>query len=151
MGLRKSRLHSTCRKPKGYRKIRIVSSCHKSKLRRRRSKQTCNSSLRRLQAQVLASSAGLEQLTASVSSIITFVNQTRNDVNVLQNEFTAFSATNQDIREQLIARIGTTINIETSAGSVTGLLIAVGDDYVEILETSGATAIVRIAKINSFS
>ncbi|MBW7456815.1 YuzF family protein [Paenibacillus sepulcri] len=100
---------------------------------------------------MLASSASLEQLTASVSSMTTFVNQTRNDVNVLQNEFTALSATNQDIREQFIARIGTTINIETPAGSVTGLLIAVGDDYLEILETSGSIAIVRIAKINSFS
>lgn len=128
---------------------------------RKRIRRESGSDLRPL---IEALSASIQGLTASTASIVTFVNQIRNDVNVLQNQTSGASGAinvletrvaglrtpEQSLHPLLQARIGTAVTIETPAGTVVGTLVAVGDDYIEILESSGTTAIVRITSIISF-
>jgi Protein of unknown function (DUF2642) len=154
MGLLKARTHSTCFISKHHRrskcqKIKVITICPTPK-KRKKLRRPRRISLRRLQRLLLSLSDRIEMLTGGIASITSFVNQIRNDVNALQNQISDLTAVNQDIRNTLQARVGTSISIETPAGSVNGILLAVGDDFVEVEEATGAIAIVRIAKINFF-
>jgi hypothetical protein len=90
-----------------------------------------------------------EQLSATISQLINFTNQVRNDVNTMQAQISGLN-TLPNIRNVLLSRTGTTLTIETDAGTITGTLTEVGTDYVAIQEPTGALVLIPITEINSF-
>lgn len=151
---RRSKIAATCIKP-----------CKRKKKKAGASARRCKGGTGSADWRLLidAMSASLKGLTDSTASIVAFVNQIRNDVNVLQNQAAGASsvidalesrvagltAAEQSILPLLQARIGTTVTIETPAGTIIGTLIAVGEDYAEIREPGGTIVIVRIVSIIS--
>ncbi|WP_274650661.1 DUF2642 domain-containing protein [Paenibacillus humicola] len=93
--------------------------------------------------------AGYSQLTSGYSQLTAITNQLRSDVNSIQAIISAPPIT-QSLRDALNSRISTAIIIETDAGTITGTLTEVGNDYVAITEPSGAIVLIPVAEINSF-
>ncbi|MDF2722044.1 MAG: hypothetical protein K0Q59_1719 [Paenibacillus sp.] len=54
-----------------------------------------------------------------------------------------------DIRELLLERIGETVALETSAGTVSGVVVQVGVDVVELRESTGDTLLVPLASVQT--
>lgn len=69
----------------------------------------------------------------------------------LQEQLQGLLAPIESIRNELLSRIGTTITILTDAGSVTGTLTEVGDDYVLITEPNGNLVYIPLTSINGFA
>ncbi|WP_410769028.1 hypothetical protein [Fontibacillus sp. BL9] len=53
--------------------------------------------------------------------------------------------------ESLTPRLNTNITIDTAAGPVFGTLVAVGEDYIEILEPDGSIVLIPFSQIQSVS
>ncbi|RCW46445.1 uncharacterized protein DUF2642 [Paenibacillus prosopidis] len=124
--------------------------------RRKKKKKTGNSflkQLRRLRQQIARITrvyqSRINRLSAEISRLTDFTNQIRNDVNILQAQVSAL-ATAPGIRDVLLARLNTSIVVETDAGAISGTLIEVGTDYVAILEPTGAIVLVPLTDINTF-
>ncbi|MBB3113317.1 chromosome segregation ATPase [Paenibacillus phyllosphaerae] len=111
-----------------------------------------------LQQSVDALGAAIGSLTDRVALIEAAIHRNRielgemrSTVGSLTSEVGELTSEEQSIRSQLQQRIGAQVTIDTPVGTVTGVLIAVGEDFVELQESTGAILVVRIAKINSFS
>ncbi|XEC93766.1 DUF2642 domain-containing protein [Paenibacillus tarimensis] len=96
-------------------------------------------------------------IQAAIDALSNTLSALRNDVSALQTGFSAVQAGVSELtgpldtlRSLLTARIGTTITIDTDAGTVTGVLTAVGTDFVSVQEASGAIVIIRLESIESF-
>ncbi|TFE27185.1 DUF2642 domain-containing protein [Cohnella luojiensis] len=109
---------------------------------------------KRLRRQVARISRFLQRRLNALAEVLLglqgVTNALRNDVNVLQAEVSDLTEEEDALRSQLQARIGTIITINTDAGTITGTLTAVGEDFAQILEASGAIVLVRFESINSF-
>ena len=55
------------------------------------------------------------------------------------------------LRSALENRLNTAVTIETNAGPVSGTLIAIGTDFVEILEPNGDLAFIPLNNVNQLS
>ncbi|MDQ0060246.1 hypothetical protein [Paenibacillus harenae] len=70
-------------------------------------------------------------------------------VNLLAAEVNALVGPTQSARALLQARTGTTATIETNAGSISGTIVAVGIDFVQILEPTGDIVLIPISSITA--
>jgi prefoldin subunit 5 len=77
------------------------------------------------------------------------VNLLNTRVNALAAEVSALTAPIQSVRALLQARIGTTATIETDAGSISGTVLAVGIDFVQILEPTGDIVLIPLSSITT--
>lgn len=77
------------------------------------------------------------------------VNLLTTQVNSLQEQVTDLTFSTNAIRSFLLSRIGSTVTVETIAGAVTGQVVLVGDDFVQILEPSGANVLIPLVNINA--
>lgn len=93
--------------------------------------------------------AAISKLADTIAQLTAFTNQIRNDVNELQAQFRG-TQTAPIIRQVLLPRINTSIVVETNAGAISGTLIEVGTDYIEILEPTGSIVLIPLAEVNSF-
>ncbi|WP_442048858.1 hypothetical protein [Paenibacillus sp. 2TAB19] len=57
----------------------------------------------------------------------------------------------QRARAILEARIGVVASIETNAGNISGTVVAVGVDFVHILEPTGDTVLLPISSITAIN
>lgn len=100
----------------------------------------------------------INRLAANVRKVATDSDQTQNQVtqlnqqvSVLAAEVNAITGPTQGTRALLQARIGTTATIETNAGSISGTVLAVGIDFVQILEPTGDIVIIPISSITTIA
>lgn len=97
----------------------------------------------------------LWRLSARVSVLTGSVNDLNTQVSTLQATVSGLSAALPETGGQtttiLLSRLSTPVAFETDAGSIVGTLVAVGTNYVEILEPTGASVLLPTNRINSFS
>ncbi len=124
------------------------------KKRKKRREVSLLDRFRRLRRQVARISRLLQSRLNTLAQVVLglqgVTTALRNDVNVLQAEVRELTEEEDALRSLLQARIGTIITINTDAGTITGILTAVGEDFAQVQETSGAIVLVRFESINSF-
>ena len=144
MDLRKVRLFSaSCKKKCGSKKLNKHRKLCSYPCRRKKPCPPRVSRIKELQKQVSALSQNLASLSAVVSQI-------QHDLNVLEVTVGSIVEAGQDTNLQLQARVNTFIVVGTPTDMVSGILIAVGTDYIQIQEPSGSIAIVRTTQIQYF-
>lgn len=95
-----------------------------------------------LQEQSVSMQAQLSSVTAQAAS-------TQSAVLLLQERLQRLLTPENPVEEFLQGRIGTTVTVETDAGGISGTVVALGTDYVQILEPSGNTVLVPLQSINT--
>lgn len=92
----------------------------------------------------------LKRFEAQLSSIYTLMTQLSSRLNQLQSQVDAIQQPLNSLRVNLNAHLGTSITIQTDAGSVIGVLLFVGDDFIEIQEPSGDLVFILITSVVGF-
>ncbi|MDF2650685.1 MAG: hypothetical protein K0Q73_6490 [Paenibacillus sp.] len=83
-----------------------------------------------------------------IKDIVIAINKLNTQVNNLQAQVLAPILA---IRNLLQSRMGTAVTIQTAVGSISGTVVSVGRDFVQLLEPSGAIVFIPISKINTIS
>lgn len=72
-----------------------------------------------------------------------------NTVNLLAAQVNTITAPTQGARALLQGRMGSVVSIETNAGSISGTIVEVGVDYVQILEPTGDIVLIPLRSITT--
>lgn len=105
---------------------------------------------------VLASSSSVNAPTVHIGAQISDILSTLNDqgfkivfsgTNLLGPTYTLEREESTDPLAYYRSRLDTNITVETAAGSVTGLLVFVGSDVIQLEESTGDTVLVPIVNI----
>ncbi|WP_337099860.1 hypothetical protein [Paenibacillus sp. YIM B09110] len=79
------------------------------------------------------------------------VSQLERQVNLLAAGVSTLVAPTQRARAILEAKIGAVASIETNAGNISGTVVAVGIDFVHILEPTGDIILLPISSITAIN
>ncbi|WP_281888513.1 PRC-barrel domain-containing protein [Paenibacillus sp. YYML68] len=100
--------------------------------------------VQQLQAESAQKNDAINSLTSSIAQLTHAYEELRQELNNQSDEEGAY-------RSVLTPRIGTTITVDTDAGTITGLLIAVGLNFIQVKEPSGADVFIPFDAINFIS
>lgn len=89
----------------------------------------------------------LKHFERQLISLNAITNQIQIRLNQLQEQVSSIVIPADGVKNSLISRIGTTVTIQTDIGSVLGVLITVGEDYIEINELSGELIFIFLTSI----
>ncbi|WP_139074758.1 hypothetical protein [Paenibacillus elgii] len=104
---------------------------------------------KQLTAQLAQTTQSLNGLSGQVSAIAAHTEPFATQISSLQAEVAGLTAPSRAVRTLLQGRVGTTVSIESNAGSISGTLTAVGDDFAQIQEPTGDIDLIPLANINS--
>ncbi|KOP69249.1 hypothetical protein AMS62_24440 [Bacillus sp. FJAT-18019] len=85
------------------------------------------------------------KLMRSLTQIRLMIARLNSRINALQEQVNDLQGTpSSSVMALLRGKLNTRITVETTAGSVFGTLIAIGEDYVQIAEPNGSIAIIPL-------
>lgn len=84
------------------------------------------------------------KLARSLSQIRIILARQNSRIHALQEQVNDLQGATSNVLAFLRGRLNTRVTIETTAGSVFGMLIAIGEDYAHIAEPNGSIVIVPI-------
>ncbi|MGO4371912.1 hypothetical protein AB4Z33_04960 [Paenibacillus sp. 2TAB19] len=93
----------------------------------------------------------IRRLSNETNQLQSQVSQLERQVNLISTELNALVVPIQRARAILEARIGVVASIETNAGNISGTVVAVGVDFVHILEPTGDTVLLPISSITAIN
>ncbi|XOK63755.1 hypothetical protein ACJ7K1_11805 [Paenibacillus elgii] len=104
---------------------------------------------KQLAVKVAQTTQSLNGLSGQVSALAARTEPFATQISSLQAEVASLTAPSRAVRTLLQGRVGTTVSIESNAGSISGTLTAVGDDFAQIQEPTGDIVLIPLANVNS--
>ncbi|KPV55242.1 hypothetical protein QJ48_34225 [Paenibacillus sp. A3] len=104
---------------------------------------------KQLAAQLAQTNQSLNGLSGQVSALAARTEPFAAQIADLQGEVESLYATSRAVRTVLQGRVGTTVSLDTNAGSISGTLTVVGDDFAQIQEPTGDIVLIPLANVNS--
>ncbi|GLI07394.1 hypothetical protein YDYSG_34240 [Paenibacillus tyrfis] len=104
---------------------------------------------KQLAAKLAQTTQSLNGLSGQVSAFAAQTETFATQISSLQAEVASLTAPSRAVRTMLHGRVGTTVSIESNAGFISGMLTAVGHDFVQIQEPTSDIVLIPHAKVNS--
>ncbi|WP_133253976.1 hypothetical protein [Paenibacillus xerothermodurans] len=86
-----------------------------------------------------------------INKMVSEVNELSNQITILRARVAGVTAPSEANRTYLQSLIGTIVTVGTTAGPVSGRILTLGEDYVQLVEATGDLVLVPLANINYVS
>ncbi len=104
---------------------------------------------KQLAVQLALTNQSLKGLSGKVAALAAQTEPFATQISSLQAEVASLTAPSRAVRTLLQERVGTTVSIDSNAGSISGTLTTVGDDFVQIKESTGDIVLIPLVNVNS--